>query len=88
MRVSAGIYLALAVAVASGFASDTKKATKRPTPPSLGVKTPGVRIPFADLKTELECKPTAPPGWIGVAESILIPTKDGLSRVDPEGEGE
>ncbi len=86
MRVSAGIYLAIAfaLAAASGFASDPKKESKRPALPALGVKTPGVRIPFADLKTELEWKPTATPAWIAMADSILIPSKDGLSRVDPK----
>ena len=58
MRVSAGIYPALAIAVACGFASDTKKTPKRPAPPALGIKTPGVRIPFADLKSELELEAT------------------------------
>jgi streptogramin lyase len=84
MRVVTGICPVLAIAVACGFASDTQKAAKRPTPPSLGIKTPGVRIPFADLKSELEFDAPAPPGWIGLAESILIPTQDGLSRIDPK----
>jgi streptogramin lyase len=84
MRVSAGIYLALALAAGNGFASDPKNPSKHPALPALGVKTPGVRIPFADLKTELEWKPAAAPAWIAMADSILIPSKDGLSRVDPK----
>ena len=74
MRVVTGIYPVLAIAVACGFASDAQKTTKRPAPPSLGIKTPGIRIPFADLKSELEFEAPAPPGWIGLADSILIPT--------------
>ena len=62
MRVVTGIYPVLAIAVACGFASDTQKTPKRPTPPSLGIKTPGVRIPFADLKSELEFEAPAQPG--------------------------
>ena len=84
MRVSAVVYLAIAIAAGSGFASDSKKDTKHPALPALGVKTPGVRIPFSDLKSELEWKPAGGPAWIAMADSILIPSKDGLSRIDPK----
>ncbi len=83
MRAVTGIYLALTIAVTCGFASDPRKEPNRAAP-SLGVKTPGVQIPFAHLKTELEFKPPAPAAWIAFADSILIPSKDGLERVDPK----
>ncbi len=83
MRVVTGIYLVLTVAVTSGFASDPRKEPKRAAP-ATGVKTPGVQIPFAQLKAELEFELPAPAGWIAVADSILVPSKGGLERVDPK----
>ena len=83
MRVVTGIYLVLAMAVTCGFASDPRKEPKHAAP-ALGVKTPGVQIPFAHLKTELEFERPAPAAWIALADSILIPSKDGLERVDPK----
>jgi virginiamycin B lyase len=84
MRVVTGIYLVFAISLTCGFASDPQKGPKRAVPPPLGIKTPGVRVPFADLKPELEFVPAAPPAWIALADSILIPAKDGLARVDPK----
>ena len=84
MRVATGIYLVLAVAVTCGFAGDQRRPGKRAALPALGVKTPGVRIPFADLKSELEFEPPVAPAWIAFADSILLPSQDGLTRIDPK----
>jgi virginiamycin B lyase len=83
MRVVTGIYLVLTMAVTCGFASEPRKEAKRAAP-ALGVKTPGVQIPFVHLKAELEFELPAPAAWIALADSILIPSKDGLERVDPK----
>jgi virginiamycin B lyase len=72
---TAGICLILGIILAAGWASD---------PPKTGVRTPGVRIPFASLKSELAFELDAPPGWIAVADAILVPSKDGLARIDPK----
>jgi virginiamycin B lyase len=84
MRVVTGIYVVLAIAVTCGFASDPQKGPKRAPLPAQGIKTPGVRIPFVDLKTELEFEAPAPPVWIALADSILMPSKEGFARVDPK----
>jgi virginiamycin B lyase len=83
MRLVTGIYLVLAIAAACAFAGDPRKEAKRVAPPG-GVKTPGVRIPFAKLKTELEFDTPVAPAWMALADSILLPSKDGLARVDPK----
>jgi virginiamycin B lyase len=51
--------------------------------PVKGVKTPGVQIPFASLKAEMEFEAAAP-AWIAVADGIVFPNaaKDGLVRID------
>src|SRR6202789_1124086 len=54
-----------------------------PAAPKAGVKTPGIQIPFASLKADLEV-PVDTPGWITVADTLVIPnrSKDVLVRVD------
>ena len=51
--------------------------------PKAGVKTPGIQIPFANLKADLEV-PVDTPGWITVADTLVIPnrSKDVLVRID------
>jgi virginiamycin B lyase len=52
--------------------------------PKAGIKTPGVQIPIASLKTEAEI--AVAPAWMGVSDVLLIPnTEQGtLDRVDPK----
>jgi len=84
MRVAIGTScLLLTLAASSGFTAE-KKDLKRAAPPSAGIKTPGIRIPFADLKSEAELAVPAPPGWMALADSILVPSKDGFARIDPK----
>jgi streptogramin lyase len=73
----------LAIAVSCGFAGD-KKDVKRAPLPAAGIKTPGVRIAYTELKSEAELEAPAPPAWMAVADSILLPAKDGFARVDPK----
>ena len=86
MRVWKSICLVLAIAATSGFASDPQKGKKGAglaSLPAQGVKTPGVQIPFAELKSDAALDTAAPAAWIASTDSILIPTKDGLAKVDP-----
>ena len=54
------------------------------TPPRLGVKTPGVQIPFASLKPELVYDTPAHPAWLAFSESVFLPGTDSLDRIDPK----
>jgi len=83
MRVIRCTYVLLAIAVSCGLAAD-KKDVKHAALPAAGIKTPGVRIPYAELKSEAELEAPAPPAWMAVADSVLIPAKDGFARVDPK----
>ena len=58
-----------------------------PVAPKGGIKTPGVQIPFANLRAELEFETGAAPNWIGFTDAIFIPNLagDGLRRIDPRG---
>jgi streptogramin lyase len=54
------------------------------TPPKLGVKTPGVQIPFASLKPELVYDTPAHPAWIAFTENVFLPAAGGIDRIDPK----
>lgn len=77
MRIVIGLFLALAVTLSAG----QKANTKHPDAARQGIKTPGVQIPVANLKAEVEL-PLAPQ-WIVFSDTILIPNKTGgLERLD------
>jgi streptogramin lyase len=70
--------------------SDLKSKDKNakaaaPAAPTAGVKTPGVQIPIASLKSEVEI-PVEGPGWIMIADSVMVQSKskDSLVRIDPK----
>jgi virginiamycin B lyase len=67
-------------ALAASGAGEQKK-TAPPAAPVKGIKTPGVQIPFASLKSEMEYEGNTP-AWIAVADTITLPAKDGLVRID------
>jgi virginiamycin B lyase len=65
------------------FAAPALAAKHEPAPPLAGIKTPGVRIPIANLKPEAEIPAPGKPGWVFFSESAFAPnTKDGLDRID------
>ncbi len=60
-------------------------AAARHNPPVViaGIKTPGVRIPFASLKPEVELPAPAKPAWLYFADALFAPNaKDGLDKID------
>ena len=61
-----------------------EKATPRPAiAPKEGIKTPGIQIPFENLKIEIQI-PVETPGWITIGDGVFIPnkSKDVLVRAD------
>jgi virginiamycin B lyase len=79
MRAVIGLFVLAAIA----SAGDQKK-TVAPVPAG-GIKTPGVLIPFSTLKSELAFEPAITPEWIAATDSVWIPSKDGLQKIDPKG---
>jgi len=53
-----------------------------PVAPKSGVKTPGVQIPFADLKAEAELPAPDKPAWLFFNQSLYAPGKDHLDKID------
>ena len=76
--------LAAAFAVA-GERKDVKEIKKTAAArPAGGIRTPGVQIPFASLISELSYETEMPAGWLGATDSLWIPAKTALLRVDPK----
>ena len=81
MRVFIGLFI-----VCSLFAGDQKvgkgKVPAVPILPKAGIKTPGVQIPFADLKAEAELPAPDKPAWMFFNQSLYAPAKDHLDKID------
>src|ERR1035438_900718 len=90
MRIPIGLCLILTIVAMAQPAAKPKSSEKPkkeakstvPALPKLGIKTPGVQIPFAGLKAEAEFA-VAPP-WIIFTDAPLLPNlaKDSLDRID------
>jgi streptogramin lyase len=61
-----------------------KSAHGKTPAPKIGVKTPGVQIPFANLKAEAEFEASAQPEWIFFAGAAFAPGKDAIEKIDPK----
>jgi len=84
MRIPIGLIGVLSLAALAQPAAKPGKAAKTAAPavPKLGIKTPGVQIPFASLKAEAEFS-VAPP-WMIFTDAPLLPNseKDSLDKID------
>ena len=69
-------------AVAADSKPKTALKTVSPVPPKMGIKTPGIQIPFVDLKAEIEI-PVPTPGSIAIGEAVFVPSgsKDQVVRI-------
>ena len=79
MRLLAGICLTLALIAAE------RPSAKMRMGPKGGIKTPGILIPFENLKPELEFATNWNPQWIAMPDSLWLPGGASLERIDPKG---
>ncbi len=90
MRVLSGLLTAVAVlgAVSGGQPADkSAKAraakTTAPAAPRNGIKTPGVQIPFANLKAEATIDAPSKPQWVFFSAGIVFaPDQANLQKID------
>jgi virginiamycin B lyase len=61
-----------------------KKTKTQDAAPKIGVKTPGVQIPFANLKAEAEFPAPDKPDWVFFATSVYSPGKDSIEKIEPK----
>ena len=80
------ILISLFALFALGSADDKlpKPSHAKTVAPKFGIKTPGIQIPFANLKPEAELNTGAKPDWVFFSGSAFAPGKDSISRIDPK----
>ncbi len=72
----------------SAFGDDKPSHKKTPAPaiPKIGIKTPGIQIPFSKLKAEAEFQTPDKPDWIfvtsGPTGAAFIPAKNSIDKID------
>lgn len=86
MRIFTAIGLALLTHILSGAPGKAEpKGKAAPAAAKLGIKAPGVQIPFESLKSEADFQ-VETPGWISVGEPVFVPnkSKNVVVRIDPK----
>jgi virginiamycin B lyase len=84
--ISIGVCLIASSAALRVLAADHEAKSPAKTPiamaPKVGIKTPGIQIPFADVKVDLEI-PVPTPGYMTIGESVFVPSasKDEVVRI-------
>src|SRR5579871_4592066 len=81
MRILIGLLALLSVAAAADKPS--KSSHGKTLAPKAGIKTPGIQIPFTNLKAEAEFDAPAKPEWIFFSGSAFVPAKASIERIDP-----
>jgi virginiamycin B lyase len=89
MRIKVGLVAILALtsqALAGPADPKPQKSAQKaqPAAPKVGVKTPGVQIPFSRLKAEAEFEAPAKPEWVFFSAAAFTPAQDAIERVDPK----
>jgi virginiamycin B lyase len=65
----------------------TPKSASRKNPPAIpkvGIKTPGVQIPFASLKAEFEFDAAGKAEFVFFSTAAFAPGKDSIEKIDPK----
>ena len=81
------LFFAICVGMSAQSSRKNVKSTPAPVTPKLGIKTPGVQIPFASLKAETEFPAPSKPRWIAIADQVYFPGVDALQPIDPKPPG-
>ena len=81
MRIFTGLFFVVSITAA---ADKPSKNDHKPVVLKVGVKTPGVQIPFASLKAEAEFDAAGKTDWIFFSASAYFPAADSIEKVDPK----
>jgi streptogramin lyase len=82
MRILISLTFLLTLAAAEKPPSTHEKTPA--TAQRLGIKTPGIQIPFSNLKAEAEFEAPARPEWLFFSGVAFAPGKDTVERIDPK----
>ncbi len=83
MRTCMSFVLSLLFAFAAVQGADKSSKTTHPKP-APGITTPGIQIPMANLRPAAEIPVPAMPDWIAFTDSLFLPGKNALDRIDPK----
>jgi streptogramin lyase len=83
MRILLSLTALLSIAAADKLPKSAHDKTQAAIP-KLGVKTPGVQIPFSSLKAEAEFDSSVKADWLFFSGSAFAPGKDAIERIDPK----
>jgi virginiamycin B lyase len=72
--------MCLCAAITAAQPAHKKETSHAPAAPSVGIRTPGVQIPFASLKPEAEFATTAE--WLAFTDAPLVGDRKSLFRID------
>jgi virginiamycin B lyase len=80
------ILLSLMALFSLAAADKAAKPVRGKTPASVrvGINTPGVQIPFANLKAEAQFPATARPAWILFSGEVFVPGRGGIEKIEPK----
>jgi virginiamycin B lyase len=81
MRILIGFTVSLSL-TAAGTPTKPAHGKVPAATPKLGIKTPGIQIPFSNLKAETEFESSAKPEWLFFSAFAFAPAKDGVDRID------
>jgi virginiamycin B lyase len=85
-RVFAG-GIAGVLAIAALYGANSKAKPVAPTAPKLGIKTPGVQIPFAGVKAEASVPAPDKPAWLFIATPAPVAAAPPADAAPPGGGG-
>jgi virginiamycin B lyase len=81
MRILTGLFLVVSITAA---ADKPSKNLHKAAVPKVGIKTPGVQIPFANLKAEAEFDAPVKTDWIFFSASTYFPAAESIEKIDPK----
>ena len=84
MRILISLIAFLSLATADDKAPKFAHGKTPVAVPKIGIKTPGVQIPFGNLKAEAEFETSAKPEWIFFAGAVFMPGKNTIEKIDPK----
>lgn len=81
--ITASLVCVFVVASSGAEPKNDKTSPRAPAPPKAGVKTPGIQIPFENLKPEAEVA-VETTAWLTIADSVFVESKASVARIDPK----
>ena len=83
IRKLIALLISVAVALTAAPAESLSgKSKPKPAGPKYGLKTPGIQLPFANVKPEADLPAPTKPGWLFFSDALFVPAQDHLDKID------